>query len=68
VSIVSAKIYYYYMNLLFLYVCTLFSYILAYTFRLYVLTIWAYVPCMGVQRDCSRILGECVLMSVVEFM
>jgi hypothetical protein len=41
--------YHYYMNLLLLYVCVLFSYVLTFTSLYeYVLTSWAYIPCMGV--------------------
>jgi hypothetical protein len=51
--IVNAKTYHYFINLLFLYVCMLISYVLMCPLHMHLLTSWAYVPCMCIQCDCS---------------
>jgi hypothetical protein len=51
----NAKMYHYYMNLLWLYVCILFSYVLAWPLHTCVPPSGVYVTCMGDKCDCSHL-------------
>jgi hypothetical protein len=68
--IINAKMFYYYMDLLFVCVCMLFSYVITFPRRMYSLTswrmslVWAFSV---IVPACVSFLGVSVLLSVVKF-